>query len=226
MIFDYGKAILEALLFASSEPLSLRRLTELMGVEERAARTLAEELRQDYERSGRGLALLEVAGGYQLATRAEFDTYVSRLMPDRQQPGLSRAALETLAVVAYHQPVTRAEVEQVRGVASDRSLSTLLEKGLIEEAGRKDAPGRPIFYATTPLFLQHFGLGSLEDLPRLDDFPVSIEALEQSLLAAAPASASAAPPEAPATPPEAPAAPARAQATPPNRSDDETPGLR
>lgn len=185
MIFDYGKSILEALLFASPEPLSLKRLADLTGLEEKAVRTLLDELRQDYDRGGRGLALLEAAGGYQLATRADFDEYVARLFPDRQQAGLSRAALETLAVVAYNQPATRAEIEHIRGVASDRSLTTLVEKGLVQEAGRRDAPGRPILYTTTPLFLQHFGLKDLTELPRLGDYPVSIDALEQSLLAAA-----------------------------------------
>ncbi|MGE5590674.1 MAG: SMC-Scp complex subunit ScpB [Bacillota bacterium] len=185
MIFEYGRSILEALLFASPEPLSLKRLSGLTGLEEKAVRALLEELRQDYDRGGRGLTLLEIAGGFQLATRAEFDEYVARLFPDRQQAGLSRAALETLAVVAYNQPATRAEVEHIRGVASDRSLATLVDKGLLQEAGRRDAPGRPILYATTPLFLQHFGLKDLAELPRLDDFPVSIDALEQSLLAAA-----------------------------------------
>lgn len=195
MIFEYGRSILEALLFASPEPLSLKRLSDLMGLEEKAVRALLDELRQDYDRGGRGLTLLEVAGGFQLATRAEFDEYVSRLFPDRQQAGLSRAALETLAVVAYNQPTTRAEIEHIRGVASDRSLATLVDKGLVQEAGRRDAPGRPILYATTPLFLQHFGLKDLTELPRLDDFPVSVDALEQSLLAAgggAPSSTSAA----------------------------------
>lgn len=178
MIFDFGKAILEGLLFASPEPLSLRRLAELMGMEEKAVRSLLEELRQDYQAPARGLTLIEVAGGYQLATRPDLQEYVARLLPERQQPVLSRAALETLAVVAYNQPVTRAEVEHVRGVASDRSLNTLVERGLIQETGRKDAPGRPILYATSSLFLQHFGLSSLTELPRLEDFPVSLESLE------------------------------------------------
>ncbi len=175
MIFDYGKAILEALLFAAPEPLSLHRLAELMGMEEKAVRSLLDELRQDYEAASRGLTIIDVAGGYQLATRPDLQEYLSRLLPDRRQPVLSRAALETLAVVAYNQPVTRAEIEHIRGVASDRSVTSLMEKGLVQEGGRRDAPGRPILYGTSPLFLQHFGLNSLADLPRLEDFPVSLD---------------------------------------------------
>ncbi len=166
-MFEYGRALLEALLFAAPEPLPPRRLAEIIGLEERAARDLCEDLKREYERQGRGLQVVEVAGGYQFVTRPDLAAYVAKLHPTRGGGNLTQAALETLAVVAYRQPVTRAEVEVIRGVNVDHSLHTLLERGLIREIGRKEGPGRPILYGTTREFLQHFGLKDLEALPGL-----------------------------------------------------------
>lgn len=171
MIFQQGKAIVEALLFASVEPLLVKKVADLIGLEERAARDLIEELRKDYQGPGRGLEVVEVAGGYQIATRPELSGFVEKLTAERGSSVLSHAALETLAIVAYRQPVTKAEVEAVRGVSIDKSLSTLLERRLVREVGRKEGPGRPILYGTTREFLLYFGLKDLSQLPPLEHFP-------------------------------------------------------
>lgn len=168
MIWHHGKAIAEALLFASAEPLPLRRLAALMGLDERDVRELVEELRREMNAPGRGLMLQEAAGGYQLVTRPEVAQYVEQLAQPRPS-GLSHAALETLAIIAYRQPVTRAEVEALRGVSIDSALGTLLERRLVREVGRKEAPGRPILYGTTREFLLYFGLTDVADLPGVSE---------------------------------------------------------
>ncbi len=156
------RCALECLLLASGGPVLLRRLAEALQCTEEEAETLVAELQEDYQ--GRGLMVQAVAGGYQLCTRPEYADYVTRLVASQAEP-LSKAALETLAVVAYRQPVTRAEVEAVRGARSDHHLRRLLERHLIREVGRKPGPGAPILYGTTELFLRHFGLRDLSDLP-------------------------------------------------------------
>lgn len=161
-------AALEAVLFMAAEPLPAREIAEILDVAPDEAEEIARELESQYE--GRGIQVTRVAGGYQVCTRPEYGPYVAKLhKPERFR--LSRAALETLAIVAYKQPVTRPEVEAIRGVNSDSPLDTLLQYELICEAGRKDAPGRPVLYRTTENFLGKFGLNSVDDLPRLDSIP-------------------------------------------------------
>jgi len=158
------RCALECLLLASGGPVPVRRLADALGVSEAETERLLEELARSYE--GRGLMVQQVAGGYQLCTRPEYAEFVTRLVSAQAEP-LSRATLETLAVVAYRQPVTRAEVEAVRGARSDHHLRKLLERNLIREVGRRPGPGSPILYGTTDLFLRHFGLRDLKDLPPL-----------------------------------------------------------
>lgn len=165
MNWNYGKAILEAILLASPEPLSLKRVAEVVGLDENDARILVDDLRKEYQQPGRGLFLSEMAGGYVLTTRPEYAEYVEKLLQPRSK-GLSHAALETLAIIAYRQPITRAEIESVRGVSIN--LETLLERRMVRELGRKETPGRPILYGTTKEFMQYFGLKDLTDLPRLE----------------------------------------------------------
>jgi segregation and condensation protein B len=166
---DEEKRILEALVLAGGEPLAPARLAKVVpGLTASRARELALELRAEYERDGRGFELVEVAGGFQLRTRPELAEWLQRL--ERERPArLSRAALETLAVVAYRQPATRAEVEHVRGVDCGPVLRSLLERHLVRIAGHRDAPGRPMLYGTTRRFLEVFGLASLDELPSLRD---------------------------------------------------------
>jgi segregation and condensation protein B len=182
------KAVLESLLFASGEPVSLARLAAVLDqVTREAIRKALAELKADFHREGRGVMLEEVAGGYQLRTPREHALYVRKLLAARP-PRLSRPMMETLAIIAYRQPITRPEIEQLRGVDSGAVLETLTERRLVKIAGRKEAPGRPIMYATSAEFLQTFGLKDLESLPDLSELrevEQSIEAAEQQRMAQA-----------------------------------------
>lgn len=175
-------AILEALLFVSQDPLTVDRLAAaLEGATKAEIQRALRGLQEDYEREGRGLQLVEVAGGFQLVTRAEHAAWVKRLEKVKAAPRLSRSALESLAIIAYKQPIVRAEVEQIRGVETSGVLRTLLERKLVRIVGRKDVPGRPIMYGTTKYFLQHFGLRDLSELPPLREFKELAEAEQASL---------------------------------------------
>ena len=160
----------EAVLFVSPGPVSLARLAYALGVEEAIAHRAVTELSARYERQKRGLAIVRLADGYQMCTHPDFLDYVIRVL-ETAAARLSRAALETLSIIAYRQPITLPEIEAIRGVDSAGVVRTLLERGLIEEAGRKDTVGRPILYATTEEFLVYFGLKDLSELPSLDQLP-------------------------------------------------------
>jgi segregation and condensation protein B len=166
---------LEALLFASNHPLSVEALAEILEVPGEEVREALETLAGRYEEGGHGVYLTELAGGWQLLTRPEYGNYVERLLVGRRRARLSRAALETLAAIAYHQPVTKGEVDRMRGVDCTSALKTLLERELVAVKGRSDRVGRPLLYVTTPTFLETFGLRSLEDLPRLEDFAAMVD---------------------------------------------------
>lgn len=163
-------AILEALLFVSDGPLELDRVQEVLGLPQKTdAQPLMAELIRRYEEDGRGLQIISVAGGYRLVTRPELAPWLLRLQRIRSRSRLSGAALETLAIVAYQQPVSRADIEALRGVNAEAVLSSLLERRLIKVLGRKNAPGRPLLYGTTKEFLSHFGLDSVKDLPKIEE---------------------------------------------------------
>ena len=178
------RSILESLLFAAGDPVSLGRLCQLVpGYERReVTRTLA-DIAEEYAREERGFRLQEVAGGWQLRTSRANAEFVKALLAQRPVR-LTRAALETLAVVAYRQPVTRPEIEAIRGVDVDAVLTTLLERRLVRVLGRKDVVGRPLLYGTTPTFLETFGLKDLAALPRLEELGASADALERAAQAA------------------------------------------
>lgn len=169
MTFDEAKAIVEALLLASPTPLSPQRAAEILEITEGQARELLQSLQREYRAKEGGLEIQAVASGFQLVTDPRWAPYVEKLLGPPGVSGLSHAALETLAVVAYRGPITRAEVEVIRGVRSERALATLLERKLVREAGRREGPGRPILYATTEDFLRYFGLRSRDDLPPLPE---------------------------------------------------------
>ena len=156
---------LEGLLFMADHPLTLGEIADLLDVPAPAVRQLLEQLDTRYL----GIMLIEVAGGYELVTRPEYAEYIARLH-EPPKLKLSAAALETLAIVAYRQPATRPEIEHLRGVNSDRVVSTLIEHGFLCERGQKETPGRPMLYGTTDKFLKHFGLASLDALPDLATF--------------------------------------------------------
>jgi segregation and condensation protein B len=165
------RAILEALIFASPQPLTPREFGKVLpGVPKEEFQASLEELKADYLRDGRGLQLVEVAGGYQITTRPEMNEYVRELLDPRAPTRLSIQALETLAVIAYKQPVTQPEVIELRGVKSGGVLKTLLEKRLVKIVGRKEVVGRPMLYGTTKQFLLHFGLKDLSELPKIEEF--------------------------------------------------------
>ncbi len=167
MYFDRLLGALEALLFAAGEPLSVGELAGFLQIEKAQVWSLLGALKEQYAAECRGLMLREVDGGFQLVTKPDFYQMLSALCQSREVK-LTNAALETLAIVAFKQPVTRAEIEAIRGVKVDGVLNKLLELELINEAGRKKSLGNPILYATTGKFLTVFGLASLDDLPRPD----------------------------------------------------------
>lgn len=163
------KSILDSLLFVADGPLTVQRLTEVIEtVEKRQIVEALEELRSELETNRRGIRLVEVAGGFQLRTAKENGDWIKRLLGGRP-PRMSRATLETLAIVAYKQPITRAEIEAIRGVDVDGVLSTLMERRLVRAVARKDVPGRPFLYGTTPEFLELFNLKDLSHLPTLKE---------------------------------------------------------
>lgn len=166
---DAKLARLEAVLLLADEPLTARRLADVAGLSDAAeARTLIERLQAFYEADGTAFQVEELAGGYQLLTRPRYHPWLARLKRTGHEVRLSAAALETLAVIAYKQPITRADVEQIRGVACGEIVRQLMEKGLVRVAGRHDSLGRPQLYGTTKRFLQVFGLNTLKDLPEVE----------------------------------------------------------
>jgi segregation and condensation protein B len=163
------KAILEALIFASPDPLTPKAMFKLLDSEPKEdVQAALAELKKDYERPG-GLQLVEVAGGFQIVTRPDLHEWVRRLFHERTTQKLSVPALETLAVIAYRQPITALEITEIRGVNTSGVLNTLLERHLIKIVGRKQVVGRPFMYATTKEFLIRFGLNDLSDLPKVED---------------------------------------------------------
>lgn len=166
------KRMIEALLIATDVPLTHKRIIEITALQMDDIVRCVEELNQEYRESNRAFEIKEIAGGYQIYTLPEFALWVGALHDRRSK--LSRVALETLAIVAYHQPITRAEIEKVRGVDSTYMLDALLQKNLIKTCGRLPIPGRPIRYGTTKEFLRYFGIKGLDDLPREEDFGEAI----------------------------------------------------
>ena len=165
------RAVLEALIFASPQPITPREITRvLVGISKEAWQAALEELKVDFARDGRGLQLVEVAAGYQITTRPEYHDWIRELLDPKSPTRLSIQALETLAVIAYKQPVTLPEIIELRGVKSGGVIKTLLEKRLIRITGRKEVVGRPILYGTTKEFLLHFGLKDLGELPKIEEF--------------------------------------------------------
>lgn len=160
---------IEAVLFASGDPVETVKIAQAVELEEELTYKLLQTMKDRYDQEGSGLLLVELEDSFQLCTKPEYAAAVKRAMEIRRNTPLSNAAMEVLAIIAYNQPVTRAFVEQVRGVDSSQTVLNLVEKGLVEEAGRLDVPGRPISYKTTQNFLRNFGMKSLEELPPLPD---------------------------------------------------------
>ena len=175
---DDLKALVEALIFASPEPLTRKTLYKLLDSEpQEGVEAALDGVREDYDRLG-GLLLVEVAGGFQIVTRPEFHEWIRRLFHERSTQHLSVQALETLAIIAYKQPVTAPEISEIRGVNTSGVIGTLTERRLVKVVGRKRVIGRPFVYATTQEFLDRFGLSDIGDLPKVEDMANGVDLVE------------------------------------------------
>lgn len=177
-------AKLEAVFFAAGEPLPLNKIAELFEIDNLQAKELIDAFALEYENTERGVELIKLDDSYQLCTKKEHSAIIKKALELKRNTPLSQAAMEVLAIIAYNEPVTKGFVEQVRGVDSSQTVNNLVEKGLVEECGRLDLPGRPIAYKTTLNFLRCFDMNSLEDLPSLpsDDGQVKLEEVIESEL--------------------------------------------
>ena len=164
--------IIEALLFASPDPLTQKKINSIFDADPPDLASLIERLQKKYNKNSNAFEILSLAGGYQIRTRSEYDFFVRRLIAKTGQFYLSQAALETLSIIAYKQPIVKSEIEKIRGVSVDYSIKKLLEKELIHIKGRSQDVGRPLLYATSDKFMHHFGLNSMKDLPKLKEFSV------------------------------------------------------
>ena len=179
-----GSRELEAILMVSSEPVSVVRISDILGIPVRQAEQLLAELTEFYTQNDRGFFIQEVAGGYRYAVHPDLSHVMEKIAICQSPPRLSSAALETLAIVAYRQPISRSQIASIRGVNSDYVIKMLASRGYIEPDPRDHAPGAPVYYSTTPLFLEKLGIFSLADLPKVEGFtpgPEVAEALEASL---------------------------------------------
>lgn len=172
-------SILESLLFVSGDGITIAQLSEILECSKNDVLSHIDELKTFYEENGRGVTVAQYGEYVQLKTTEDNFPFVSKLAESKRKLPLSPAAMETLSIVAYHQPVTRASIEFIRGVNCDSSMGKLLERGLIEEGGRLDAPGNPILYVTTKEFLRSFGLNSLADLPDMEDLDETVKQAQQ-----------------------------------------------
>jgi segregation and condensation protein B len=169
LILDRLAREVEALIFASDEPLSISQLCEYTGSGEDSIHQALDRINRSLREQHHAIGVIQVAGGFRIATEGEFGDVVSQLFEGRKPGRLSRAALETLAVVAYSQPCTRMTVESIRGVNCDSAIRTLLERDMVRISGRMETPGRPLLYSTTRTFLEYFGLSDLDHLPRYEE---------------------------------------------------------
>ena len=165
-----AESVIEAVLFASGDPVTTEELNNILGVTNAAE--IADGMAQKWAEEKRGLAIKRVEDKYYICTNNEFFEYITRLVEPRRQTGLSNAALETLSIVVYNQPVTRSTIEFIRGVNSDGALARLVERGLVEECGRLETPGKPLIYRTTDVFLRTFGLTDISDMPNIHTIPL------------------------------------------------------
>ena len=164
------KATVEALLFVSGDPLEIRDIASHLEISIAYTKDILEEMMEDYKHIERGIKLISINGAYQLVTKNEQSDYIQKLLKKNKRQSLSQASLESLAIIAYKQPITRIDIDEIRGVKSESAIQKLVERDLIKEVGRLEVPGRPILYGTTEEFLRQFGLHGLHELPSLDLF--------------------------------------------------------
>lgn len=162
------KSAIESMLFVSGEPLPAREIIANLEIESKIVLEIINEMMEEYKKEDRGIRLIEINGGYQLVTKEENSDYIQKLLKKNRKHSLSQASIESLAIIAYKQPITRIDIDEIRGVKSESALQRLVERNLIREVGRLEVPGRPILYGTTDEFLRQFGLKTLKELPSLD----------------------------------------------------------
>ena len=172
------KSAFESMMYVWGEPLKAKQAGEVLDIDEQEALELFRELKDEYDQEGRGLEIREINGAFQFVTREKNAEYIERLCTPVKSKRLSQSALEVLAIVAYRQPVTKGEIEAIRGIKCDRVMEGLVSKGIVEPLGRSQAVGRPVLYGTNDLFLKNFGFSSLKDLPEIDDIEYAISAEE------------------------------------------------
>ena len=172
---DNIKYAIEGILFAAGEPVKAATLAVVLDVPVDDIHAAVKELKEEYDRDRRGFNIIEILEGYQICSRPEYYTYIQEILGEQRNQPLSNAAMEALAIIAYKQPITRGQIERIRGVNSDGCVNRLYERGLIEEAGRLDAPGKPILYVTTQTFLRCFGLKSPDELPPINFVQMKID---------------------------------------------------
>lgn len=165
---DNIKYAIEGILFAAGEPVKASKLAVVLNSDIESVKKAVEDLRNEYESEHRGFNIIEILEGYQICSRTEYYTYIQEILGEQRKQPLSNAAMEALAIIAYKQPITKGQIEHIRGVNSDGCVNRLYDCGLIDEAGRLDAPGRPILYVTTENFLRCFGLKDPQELPPID----------------------------------------------------------
>ena len=171
------KAIIEAILFTMGESVELEKIADAIELDKKTTKKLINEMMQEWDDEGRGVAIMELDGAYQMCTRTEMYEYLIRIAKQPKRRVLTDVLLETLSIIAYKQPVTKMEIEKIRGVSSDHAVSKLVEYNLVCELGRLDAPGRPLLFGTTEEFLRSFGVHSVDELPVLS--PVQLEEFKQ-----------------------------------------------
>ena len=169
MELKQAESIIESVLFAAGEPVDVEKLSDILDIDTKSTRAVVTALADKYDREMRGLRIIRLEDAYQMCTRREYSDYISKLVEPRRSLSLSNAAMEVLAIVSYKQPVTRQQIEQIRGVSCDNLVNKLLEKNFIEEVGRLDTPGRPMLFGTTDEFLRCFGIESVMELPEFDE---------------------------------------------------------
>lgn len=167
MEFYQQKCLIESLIFSADHPVSLKQLVSVTELSETDILSVINHIKSEY--ADKGIHIVEICGGYQFATKPEYAPWIKRLRKDVQSSRLSQPALETLAIIAYKQPLTRIEIDQIRGVNSEGTVKSLIDRRMIKIVGKKDVPGRPFLYGTTDDFLRYFGLRSLQDLPPIKD---------------------------------------------------------
>ena len=170
MDLDRKKAIIEAILFSAGRVIKINELMAILEISSDEIISIVNNMGEEYAKNNRGIEIIKVEDGYQLATKKEMYEYLYPIFDKRSKPNLSQASMETLAIIAYNPKITRAEIEQIRGVSSDATIYKLLEYNLIENVGKADLPGKPTMYATTESFLKMFGIASLDELPELPKY--------------------------------------------------------